>query len=152
MASETFRAGVGAVIVNDANLVLALERLDVPGAWQMAQGGLHPDEDPLEGAKREIREETGIEPSELSLMFPIERLLAYEIPPNLRSRKTGRGQVQYWFVFRFLGKDDDITLGERKEFGRWKWSSIDELVEHVVAFKRPVYEELALRLSSALRG
>ncbi len=33
--SQTFRAGVGAVIVNHAGKVLALERRAIPGAWQM---------------------------------------------------------------------------------------------------------------------
>jgi len=152
MDSETFRAGVGAVILNSANLALALERLDVPGAWQMPQGGLHVGEDPIDAVKREILEETGLESTRLGLMFAVDRLLAYELPPNFRSRKTGRGQVQYWFVFRYRGSDDAITLGDGREFGGWKWMSIDELVAHVVAFKRPVYEEIALRLASAVQG
>src|ERR1041385_6774904 len=111
MESETFRAGVGAVILNSANLVLALERLDVPGAWQMPQGGLHVGEDPLDAVTREIVEETGIE-AKLDLMFRVDRLLAYELPPTLRGKKTGRGQVQYWFVFRYAGDEDRITLGD----------------------------------------
>ena len=140
--SQTFRAGVGAVIVNHSGDVLALERSDIPGAWQMPQGGLKIGEAPLVAVKREIREETGIEEGKLQKISSVNRLLAYELPINHRSKKTGRGQVQYWFVFRYQGTDERITLGDKKEFTAWKWISMDELVSSVVGFKRPVYEEL----------
>jgi len=38
--SQTFRAGVGAIILNTSGQVLALERKDIPGVWQLPQGGL----------------------------------------------------------------------------------------------------------------
>ncbi len=40
MPEEYFRAGAGAVVINREGLVLALERADIPGAWQLPQGGL----------------------------------------------------------------------------------------------------------------
>ncbi len=46
--AQYFRAGVGAVIINDAGLVLALARTDIPDAWQLPQGGLEADEEPLQ--------------------------------------------------------------------------------------------------------
>lgn len=148
--SQTFRAGVGAVILNRAGQVLALERRDRPGAWQMPQGGLKIGEAPLDAVTREIREETGIEKSDLQAISSLDRLLAYELPSNLRSRKTGRGQVQYWFVFRYQGIDERITLGDRKEFGCWRWTSMDALASSVVAFKKPVYRKLASYLAREL--
>lgn len=79
-------------------------------------------------------------------MKPLEHLhrpLFYELPPGARSSKTGRGQVQYWFVFRLRGPDKEISLGDKKEFRAWKWMPMSELVADVVAFKRGVYEEVA---------
>jgi len=146
-SSQTFRAGVGAVIVNHSGKVLALERRDIPGAWQMPQGGLKIGEAPLVAVKREIREETGIEEGYLEAISSVDRLIAYELPQNYRSKKTGRGQVQYWFVFRYQGTDDGVTLGDRKEFGNWRWTSMDEVASMVVAFKKPVYKELAIYLA-----
>ncbi len=139
---QTFRAGVGAIILNQSGKVLALERKDIPGAWQLPQGGLE-DESPLEAVKREIHEETGIAASDLELLSNEPRLLAYELPPEARSQKTGRGQVQYWFLFQFRGQEEAITLGEKKEFRDWRWMSMDRLVREVVSFKQPVYQELA---------
>ena len=140
--AQTFRAGVGAVIVNKNGKVLGLERKDIPGAWQLPQGGLE-DESPLEAIKREVHEETGIEASDLELLSTESRLLAYELPLEARSQKTGRGQVQYWFLFRFTGQDEAITLGDKKEFSAWKWMPMDKLAAKVVSFKQPVYHELA---------
>ena len=51
MPEEYFRAGAGAVVINDRGLVLALERADIPGAWQLPQGGLDAGEEPLDAAR-----------------------------------------------------------------------------------------------------
>jgi putative (di)nucleoside polyphosphate hydrolase len=140
---QTFRAGAGAVILNENGKVLALERKDIPGAWQLPQGGLDEGEIPLEAVIREVHEETGIKPRQLDFLSKASRLLAYELPEEARNRKTGRGQVQYWFLFRFTGQDEAITLGDKKEFRAWKWISMEELASEVVFFKQPIYRELA---------
>ena len=141
--TQTFRAGAGAVILNKKGKVLGLERKDIPGAWQLPQGGLKEGESPLEAVKREVHEETGIKAKELELLSAASRLLAYELPPEARSKKIGRGQVQYWFLFRFTGQDEAITLGDKKEFRAWKWMSMDKLTSKVVSFKQPIYRALA---------
>jgi putative (di)nucleoside polyphosphate hydrolase len=143
MPPQIFRAGVGAVIVSREGQVLILERKDIPGSWQMVQGGLDQGEEPEDCAIREVEEETGIEPADLEMIAAVDQLLAYELPEHLRRTKTGRGQVQYWFIFRFTGSDRKINLGEKKEFIAWKWATIDEAVAGVVDFKKPVYRELA---------
>jgi putative (di)nucleoside polyphosphate hydrolase len=143
MPAQTFRAGVGAMIVDRKRRVLLLERRDIPGSWQMVQGGIDQGEEPEDCAIREIEEETGIESTDLRKIGAVDRLLAYELPVHLRNGKTGRGQVLYWFIFRFTGSDANITLGDGKEFIAWKWATIDEAVDRVVDFKKPVYRELA---------
>jgi putative (di)nucleoside polyphosphate hydrolase len=148
--TQTFRAGVGAIILNEKNQVLGLERKDIPDAWQFPQGGLKQDEVPLEAVKREILEETGIEASDLELLTTLPRWLAYELPEEARTKKLGRGQVLRWFLFRFKGQDEAITLGNQKEFKAWKWTSMDKLASIVVSFKQPVYQELAEYLKSYL--
>jgi putative (di)nucleoside polyphosphate hydrolase len=150
--AQTFRAGVGAIILNARGEVLGLERKDFPGAWQLPQGGLDEGETPLEAVEREILEETGIEASHLELLATAPRWLAYELPEEARSKKIGRGQVQLWFVFRFRGPDEAITLGDRKEFSAWEWTSMTVLASKVVSFKQPVYRELAKIFESCLRG
>jgi putative (di)nucleoside polyphosphate hydrolase len=147
----TFRAGVGAIILNEKDQVLGLERKDIPGSWQFPQGGLKGDETPLQAVEREILEETGIEASDLELLATAPRWLAYELPEEARTKKLGRGQVLRWFLFRFMGQDGAITLGDQKEFRAWKWTLMDELASIVVPFKQPVYQELAEYLNIYLK-
>jgi putative (di)nucleoside polyphosphate hydrolase len=145
LPSEYFRAGVGAVIVNERGNVLALERIDIPGAWQLPQGGLEASEEPIRGALREVAEETGMTESTLELLDAYPKPLVYELPVNARSEKTGRGQVQYWFLFRFRGSNDALDLKEGGEFRSWKWTSFDELINSAAEFRKPVYRRLAER-------
>jgi putative (di)nucleoside polyphosphate hydrolase len=140
--AEYFRAGAGAVIINDKGLVLALERAGISGAWQMPQGGLKKGEEPLDAAYREIEEETGIVKGDLELLATAPEPLVYELPPGVRSEKTGRGQVQYWFLFRFRGNDGSINVERGGEFRAWQWLPFAKLIESTVEFRRPVYREL----------
>ena len=138
----TFRAGVGLVITNPRGEVLAIERSKNPGAWQLPQGGLHRGEAPLEGAYRELREETGLERSSVICLAENRQWLAYELPGANRSPKTGLGQVHKWFLFRFSGRDSDIVLPAKGEAARWAWKALDDLAETAVEFRRPVYAQL----------
>lgn len=145
--SQTFRANVGIVVVRADGRILALERSDTPGQWQLPQGGLDADEEPIDAAVRELREETGIGLGQAELLAEYPQWLAYELPPEHRRSRTGRGQVQRWFLLRFLGHDRDIDLaagpGGRPEFSAYRWVTFDELAEMVWEVRRPIYRALA---------
>jgi putative (di)nucleoside polyphosphate hydrolase len=140
-----FRAGVGAVIADRRGSVLAIERSDVRNAWQLVQGGLEKGEAPIDAALREIREETGIASDKLQLLDAYPEPLVYELPPDAQSARTGRGQVQYWFLFRFLGGDQDVRLPAEGESRAWRWMPLATVVSGAVAFRRRVYERLLER-------
>jgi putative (di)nucleoside polyphosphate hydrolase len=137
-----FRAGVGAVIFNPRGQVLVLERADVPGAWQFPQGGLDEGEMPIAGARREAEEETGIPASALRLRGRYPDLLAYELPPRARTRRTGLGQVQYWFYFDTRAVDVPLQQLPPGEFCAARWVSFDRAVAGSVAFRAPLYRKL----------
>ncbi|TNF90392.1 MAG: RNA pyrophosphohydrolase [Gammaproteobacteria bacterium] len=141
--SQFFRASVGAVIVNARGQALAFERSGIPGAWQLPQGGLEAGEEPVEAVFREVFEETGIRQQELTLVRQHPDLLSYELPEEWRSEKTGRGQTQYWFLFRFNGDETRIELPENGEFSTWKWLPLAELAEMTATFRQAVYRRLA---------
>jgi putative (di)nucleoside polyphosphate hydrolase len=148
--SQYFRAGAGALIVNDEGMVLALERSDVAGVWQLPQGGLDRFEEPADAALREASEETGIPGSALELLQACPEPLAYELPLAMRSERTGRGQVQYWFLFRFRGTDALLDVASGAEFRSWKWMRFGRLIELVADFRKPVYRHLARHFQAHL--
>jgi putative (di)nucleoside polyphosphate hydrolase len=149
LAGEYFRAGVGAVILNDADQVLVLERSDSPGSWQLPQGGLKPGEDPLQAALREIEEETGIAEDRLRLLAKLPEPLVYVLPAEMRTAKTGMGQVQWWFIFRYKEGGNEALCLPKGEFQAWAWRSIDEVVARAIAFRRPVYEKVRRYLKAS---
>ena len=135
-----FRANVGIVVCNRAGQVLACERADYRGAWQFPQGGMLASEEPLDAAYRELKEETGIMWDTVKLIGEYPEWLAYELPPDSRSSKKGRGQVQKWFLFLFLGSAKDIRPGH--EFRAWKWMNFSKLAATTASFRRPIYAKL----------
>jgi len=150
--SQYFRASAGAVIVNRRGLVLAIERADTPGAWQLPQGGLKASESALAAVFREVQEETGIPKRDLELLDSYPEPLAYELPADVWSKKTGRGQVGYWLLLRFEGTDQVITIERSSESSSWKWMRFDRLVGSVADFRKPVYRRLYERFKRRLAG
>jgi putative (di)nucleoside polyphosphate hydrolase len=147
---QYFRASAGAMIVDPKGLVLGIERADVSSAWQLPQGGIQNAEKPLEAAHREVEEETSITNNNLQLLDTYPEPLVYELPVEMQNEKTGLGQVQYWFLFRFLGGDRDIDVTTGGEALAWKWMTLDALVEVVADFRKPVYRKLAIRFREKL--
>jgi 8-oxo-dGTP pyrophosphatase MutT (NUDIX family) len=139
--AQYFRAGAGAMIVNADGHVLVIERADIAGAWQMPQGGLEASEDPLQAAYREVAEETGVQRADITFVKACPELLVYELPPDARSKKTGRGQVLYWFLFRFRGRPQLTSTGNRESRG-WRWMPFRRVISGVTSFRKPMYKRL----------
>jgi putative (di)nucleoside polyphosphate hydrolase len=138
MPSFNFRAGVVAVVVDSAGRLLAFERTDIPGAWQLPQGGVDVGETIDSAAWRELAEETGLGPDDVDLVAIHPDWTIYEFPgPRLDGDKR-LGQAQRWFVFR-LRDDATAPVPDGVEFSAWKWVDRHWLVEHVVDFRRPAY-------------
>ncbi len=145
---EYFRAGAGAVVLHPTEpKVLVLKRVKQPDHWQLPQGGLEPGEEPEAAARRELAEETGLRAPDVEFLDSLPGWLAYELPPEARSAKTGRGQAHRWFIFR-LKNEDAVNLRATRlpEFSEWKWSNVNSIVDEAVNFRRPVYRELQRHL------
>jgi len=139
---ENFRAGVGMVVHRDDGRILGLERADVPGAWQLPQGGLMPGEDTVASAWRELAEETGLNQAHVDLAAASDAWFGYELPHAMRSRKTGRGQVHRWFLFRLKSGVELPSLPNppRREFKSRQWMTVSELIDVAAPFRRAEYE------------
>ena len=142
-----YRPCVGIMLLNPAGLVFAGQRLDNPEpAWQMPQGGIDKGEKPKDAALRELWEETGVTADLVEKIAKTEDWLTYDLPDELIGKVWGgkyRGQQQRWFLFRFLGTDDQVRIEtDHPEFDRWQWSRADEMLASIVPFKRAVYDQV----------
>ena len=144
------RLGVGIVLLNSENKIFVGKRIDNPvNSWQMPQGGVDKNENLLNAAFRELREETGVK--NVKLIKEIDTWLTYDLPKNLLGKlwngKYG-GQRQRWFVMRFIGKDEEVNIKTKNaEFKEWKWIAVDQLTNVAVDFKLQIYKKISEELN-----
>ncbi len=143
-AKLPYRPCAGVMLINREGLIFAGLRKDSNAtAWQMPQGGIDKGEAPLDAAKRELWEETGVSADLVELVAEAPDWIAYDLPPELLGKVWKgkyRGQNQRWFLFRFTGADDQVNIAtEHPEFSEWRWIVADAMLAAIVPFKREVY-------------
>ena len=121
--------------------LLAFERGDVPGQWQLPQGGLESDEAPILAAWRELAEETGLGPDEVMAVAEYPGWVVYEYPPEIRGKKGRLGQAHRWFLFDALRADVE-PQPDGDEFVAWQWVTREWMIEHAARFRRAGYEQV----------
>lgn len=141
-----YRRGVGIALFNARGKIWVGRRCDLAEpAWQLPQGGIDRDENPLGAAYRELREELGIEHAEL--LAERNEWLRYDLPPELVGQAWGgqwRGQERRWFAMRFLGEDAEINVETpHREFSDWYWADLEDIPALAPPFKRDVYTDVA---------
>jgi putative (di)nucleoside polyphosphate hydrolase len=148
-----YRAGVGIMLVNHANLVFVARRIDTnEEAWQMPQGGIDDGETPRDAACRELKEEIGTDKA--IVLAESRDWLRYDLPPELAGNVWGgryRGQRQKWFAMRFVGNDAEIDLAtEHPEFVDWKWVPAAAVRQLIIPFKRQLYLDVLAEFAPLL--
>jgi putative (di)nucleoside polyphosphate hydrolase len=149
-----YRANVGIALFHRDGRVFVGKRARASGrhVWQMPQGGVDEGEDARVAALREMQEEIGVRPDQVTILAETADWLTYDFPPEIQAAMARkgpyRGQRQKWFALRFNGCDDDIVLdAHTPEFDAWRWASLAETPGLVIPFKRSVYEEVARRFA-----
>jgi len=96
---------------------------------------------------RELREETGLERSDVEVMGCTHRLPSRYI--RRHQSPVCIGQKQIWFMLRLVGDESHVQLdhSDYPEFDSWQWVDYWLPIRKVIFFKRDVYrgalEELA---------
>lgn len=140
---KEYRKNAGIIVFNEKGEVLAGDRIQYPGMFQFPQGGIDDDENPLSAAYRELYEETGLRLNDQPVAeYP--DWLYYDFPPDIpKHLKKFKGQMQKWYLFFWNGQISQLNLNiHEREFNTLRWQSFRKLCDEIVAFKRPVYEEL----------
>lgn len=139
--SLEYRSCVVGVFVNDRGQILAGERSDCPGAWQLPQGGVEPGESVIKALYREMKEEVGCSLFEIVDQAP--RAIKYRFPDDLNSKlgKKYCGQSTTWFLLKFnKGSHADLKQADG-EFRDIKWMYPADLLSGIIAFKKEAYSE-----------
>ncbi len=146
---KKFRRNVAVVVLDDQGLILACERSDVKGAWQLPQGGIEEGESDEAAMKRELKEEIGTD--DISIIGRLKDPIRYDWPEKLYSRGY-HGQEQIYFLVR-LKNTKSINLhswGEVEvEFSSVEWVGKNEFLSRISGFKTAAYTEALEKLSAA---
>ncbi|MFH1522413.1 MAG: WecB/TagA/CpsF family glycosyltransferase [Patescibacteria group bacterium] len=131
----TYRPNVACLlykIVGDNYKILIVERGDLPGHWQLPQGGLDGESIEVAG-RRELGEEVGTD--KFKDIKTYKNLHKYKFAPNPVEKYNYKGQKQSLFIAQFQGQDSDIKVNfwEHKS---WKWVEATSLVNEVNPVRR----------------
>lgn len=151
---DGYRPNVGIVLCNIRDQVFWGKRVN-EHSWQFPQGGIKHGESPVDAMYRELREEVGLLPEHVAILGRTRGWLRYEVPAQwIRREWRGayRGQKQIWFLLRLTGRDCDVSLraSPKPEFDAWRWSDYWVPLEHVIEFKREVYQQALTELARHL--
>lgn len=154
--SDGYRLNVGMVLFNSKGQVLWARRIG-QNSWQFPQGGIDDGESPEDAMFRELKEELGLESSDVVIVQVSHSWYRYHLPHRLvrwDEKPLCVGQRQRWFLLRISGGHEDrITFDQSNvapEFDGWRWVSYWYPVRQVISFKRDVYRLVMKEFSPAV--
>ncbi|MDO4643592.1 MAG: RNA pyrophosphohydrolase [Cardiobacteriaceae bacterium] len=160
--AQGYRFNVGIVLLNERNQAF-WGRRSGQDSWQFPQGGINAGESSEQAMWRELFEETGLLPTDVTLLGETMNWLYYRLPVRYRRRRRPGmvqciGQKQKWFLLRLESDDMVVNLNassQPPEFDEWCWIDYFSPPNKVVHFKRKVYrqalDELSALISTDLR-
>ena len=115
--------GVGVMILNDKNELLMTQRISSHGIgeWSFPGGHLEFGETIVEAARREVKEETGLD---------IEKIEVFSVADEMRYLKThNKHYVNIGLVAHYEGGEPKIM--EPEKCTGWRWIHIDEMPDNL---------------------
>jgi len=123
VTQEKFTVSVAAIITNDRNEILLLNHVLRPfSGWGIPGGFIEAGEQPDAAVRREIREETGLELTNLEMMRV--RTIKRHVEILFRAAATGKGEVK------------------SREINALGWFEIDEMPERMSCVQKSLIKEV----------
>ncbi|MCL5774960.1 MAG: NUDIX domain-containing protein [Patescibacteria group bacterium] len=116
--SDKIKVGINTFFIKDGKILLGKRLSKVGyGTWGLPGGHLEPGEGLIDGAKREVLEETGIEATELEFLQLIN-------DPR---------QNEHYIQINFLAKKwiGEPAVREPDKCERWEWFKLEEMPEDI---------------------
>jgi len=153
---QGYRLNIGIIVINDSNQLLWAKRIG-QNAWQFPQGGVQQGERLNQALFRELKEELGLNPSDVEIVTSTEGFLKYRLPAGLiryDNHPLCIGQKQKWYLLRLKAPENQIDLcsNGKPEFESWMWVPYWYPLKHVISFKKDVYRRALLAFSEVLFG
>ena len=149
--ADGFRANVGIVICNKMGQIFWARRYG-QHSWQFPQGGIDEGESAEQAMYRELHEEVGLTPKDVTILSVTRNWLRYKLPKRLirqGSNPVCIGQKQKWFLLQLDCNEKDVNVLKtgHPEFDDWRWVSYWYPIRNVVSFKRDVYRRVMKEFS-----
>ncbi|MDD0823947.1 dihydroneopterin triphosphate diphosphatase [Mannheimia sp. AT1] len=115
------------IYAKDTNRVLMLQRKDDPTFWQSVTGSIEAGEKPIDAAKREIKEETGLQiSSQKQPLVDCNQQIEFEIFPHFRYKYAPNTThcIEHWFLFPLESEQEPIL----SEHLAYRWVSAEEAI------------------------
>lgn len=134
-----YRPNAAGILQRTDGRILVCERLNEPGAWQFAQGGIDSGETMEQALLREMQEELSLRPKDYLIIChkgPYRYLFG-----KGRKKKGYDGQEQTYFLTLMTCPEERINVATaRPEFRRTRWINPAEFdLCWLPEFKREVY-------------
>ena len=150
-----YRFNVGIIMLNSDNRVFQAKRLG-HDAWQFPQGGVDLHESAQQALFRELKEEIGLDPEDVSVIGATRHWLRYRLPRQywrFNSKPLVVGQKQRWFLLKMHCSEQKIRLdlSDTPEFDSWRWVDYWAPCEQVIYFKQQVYRQALKELECYIK-
>lgn len=143
---ESFRPAVMAVLVNDENKIL-IGSSPRDGGYKFPQGGLDKGESSLEGIKREVMEELGLDLKEEDILEEYNEKVKYYYPNKYNPNNNHVGQEQ--IIFKIKYRENMNLIPQDNEFEELIWICAKDLDKYDTQHRTEAYKK-ALELCCLL--
>lgn len=137
MEKRAIRKAVMAVIINNEGKVL-IGSSPRDGGFKFPQGGLDPGEAIIDGVKRELFEELGIQITDGDISFISKNKVSYQYPEHdpyyiYLAQELAVVKIKFKTTWRLIPQDD--------EFEELVWIKPSELANYNTNFRYDAYQE-----------